>query len=139
MNYASWIQRVGGYLIDAVIAGVPTGIGTAIATATATNGQRTVGGALAYAALALVSLGLTIYNRWMLGGRTGQTWGRRALNIRMIGEQAGRPIGAWLAFVRDICHVLDSLACYIGWLFPLWDAKRQTFADKIMKTVVVAA
>jgi hypothetical protein len=32
---------------------------------------------------------------------------------------------------------LDSLACYVGWLWPIWDSKRQTFADKIMKTVVV--
>jgi len=24
-----------------------------------------------------------------------------------------------------------------GWLFPIWDAKRQTFADKIISTVVV--
>ncbi len=42
-----------------------------------------------------------------------------------------------MAFGRDICHILDSLACYIGWLFPLWDAKRQTFADKIISTVVI--
>ena len=34
-------------------------------------------------------------------------------------------------------HVLDSLPCYLGYLWPLWDAKRQTFADKIMSTVVV--
>ena len=27
------------------------------------------------------------------------------------------------------------LICYIGYLFPLWDAKRQTLADKIMTTV----
>jgi len=47
------------------------------------------------------------------------------------------PIGAGMAFVRDICHILDSLACYIGFLFPLWDAKRQTFADKIIHTVVI--
>ena len=32
---------------------------------------------------------------------------------------------------------LDSLVCYLGFLFPLWDAKRQTFADKIIHTVVV--
>ena len=31
----------------------------------------------------------------------------------------------------------DSIICYIGWLFPLWDSKRQTLADKIMKTVVI--
>jgi hypothetical protein len=24
-----------------------------------------------------------------------------------------------------------------GWLFPIWDAKRQTFADKIISTVVI--
>jgi hypothetical protein len=27
-----------------------------------------------------------------------------------------------------------QLICYIGWLFPLWDAKRQTIGDKIMTT-----
>ncbi len=48
-------------------------------------------------------------------------------------------LGTGLAFARDICHILDSLACYIGWLFPIWDAKRQTFADKIISTVVVPA
>ncbi len=36
-----------------------------------------------------------------------------------------------------LAHFLDSLACYVGWLWPLWDPKRQTFADKIMSTVVV--
>jgi hypothetical protein len=32
---------------------------------------------------------------------------------------------------------VDTIICYIGWLFPLWDAKRQTIADKIMSTVCV--
>jgi uncharacterized RDD family membrane protein YckC len=111
--------------------------GSLIATASSTNGRMSLGGALIYGLLGLVSLGLTIYNRWILGGRTGQTWGRRTLNIRMVSEQTGQPIGAGMAFLRDLCHILDSLSCYIGWLWPLWDAKRQTFADKIMKTVVV--
>jgi hypothetical protein len=43
-----------------------------------------------------------------------------------------------MAFVRDLAHIVDSLACYLGWLWPLWDAKRQTFADKLVKTVVTA-
>jgi hypothetical protein len=42
-----------------------------------------------------------------------------------------------MAFVRDLCHIVDSLICYIGYLFPLWDAQRQTLADKIMSTVVI--
>ncbi len=33
-------------------------------------------------------------------------------------------------------HVVDGLF-YVGYLWPLWDAERQTFADKIIQTVVV--
>ena len=33
-------------------------------------------------------------------------------------------------------HILDALT-YVGFLWPLWDAKRQTFADMLMRTVVV--
>jgi uncharacterized RDD family membrane protein YckC len=87
----------------------------------------------------LVALACWIYNRWYLGGSTGQSFGRKALNIRLVSEQTGQPIGPLMAFVRDICHTLDSLACFIGWLVPLWDAKRQTFGDKIAGTVVVPA
>jgi uncharacterized RDD family membrane protein YckC len=79
-----------------------------------------------------------IYNRYILAGKTGQSWGRKALGIRLVGEQTGQPIGGWTASVRGFWHFADSLTCYIGWLFPLWDAKRQTIADKIMKTVVVS-
>ncbi len=66
-----------------------------------------------------------------------QSWGNKALGLSLIGEATGQPIGFFMAFVRDVCHILDSLTCYIGWLWPLWDAKRQTFADKIIHTVVI--
>jgi uncharacterized RDD family membrane protein YckC len=86
----------------------------------------------------LVAIAFWIYNRCVLAGR-GQSLGKRAMNIKLVSEETGQPIGTLMAFVRDICHILDSFVCYIGWLFPLWDAKRQTFADKIMRTVVVPA
>jgi uncharacterized RDD family membrane protein YckC len=85
----------------------------------------------------LIALGLNIYNRWIQAGRTGQSWGKKALGIKLISEATGQPIGAGMAFGRDIVHLLDFLPCYIGYLWPLWDAKRQTFADKILSTVVV--
>ena len=46
-------------------------------------------------------------------------------------------MGAGLCFVRQLAHIVDSLVCYLGWLWPLWDSRRQTLADKIMATVVV--
>ena len=51
--------------------------------------------------------------------------------------ETGQPVGPGTAFVRALCHVLDSIL-YIGYLWPLWDDLRQTFADKIMGTLVMA-
>jgi hypothetical protein len=33
--------------------------------------------------------------------------------------------------------VVDAVIFCVGYLFPLWDAKRQTLVDKIITTVAV--
>jgi uncharacterized RDD family membrane protein YckC len=124
-SYANWLQRVGGYLIDVI----PAIILEFIGIATHNTGV--------YLLCVIIAIAIVGYNRWFLAGKTGQSWGKKALGLSLISENTGQPIGAGMAFVRDICHLLDSVICYIGWLFPLWDSKRQTLADKIMKTVVV--
>ena len=86
--------------------------------------------------LMLIAFGWHWYNRWLIAGRTGQSMGKRVLETKLVAEVNGQPIGAVNAFLRDLLHILDGIA-YIGYLWPLWDAKRQTFADMIMKTVVV--
>ncbi len=137
-NYASWIQRVGAYLIDGLIT-APFGILAALLgrdTDPAT-GLPTLNAM--YWIFLVLGLALNAYNRWYLAGKTGQSWGRKALGIRLVGEQTGQPIGPLMAFVRDLAHIVDSIICYIGFLFPLWDAKRRTLADKLVKTVVVTS
>jgi uncharacterized RDD family membrane protein YckC len=124
-NYANWITRVGGYLLDVIPVAIIFGIGRATGS---------VGIDLIFI---IIGIAVTGYNRWYMAGKTGQSWGKKALHITLISEATGQPIGAGMAFVRDICHIVDSIICYVGWLFPLWDAKRQTLADKIVKTVVV--
>jgi uncharacterized RDD family membrane protein YckC len=134
--YASWGARLGAYLVDFLIL-VPFVI---IAWALGTGTDEATGLPTINAFYYIAILGAVIvsgYNRWFQAGKTGQTWGRKALGIRLVSEATGQPIGAGNAFVRDLAHIVDSLACYIGWLFPLWDAKKQTFADKIVKTLVV--
>jgi uncharacterized RDD family membrane protein YckC len=131
--YSDWGTRVGAYLIDAspIIAGW---IVFLILAAIVGNGIFTL---FLYFLLFVGSSGWGVYNRWILGGQ-GQTLGKQKLNIKLISEETGQPIGTGQAFLRDLCHVLDGFFC-IGYLFPLWDEKRQTFADKILKTVVVPA
>jgi uncharacterized RDD family membrane protein YckC len=125
--YANWGQRAGAYLID-----------WAPIIALEIIGALFIRAAFfVYLLCLLAALGWWIYNRVFQAGQTGQSLGKRAVHLRLISESTGAPIGPGMAFVRDICHILDSLACYIGWLFPIWDAKRQTFADKIVSTVVI--
>jgi hypothetical protein len=47
-------------------------------------------------------------------------------------------MGGGMCFLRDLLHIIDALPCYLGYLWPIWDARRQTFSDKIMNTVVLS-
>jgi uncharacterized RDD family membrane protein YckC len=147
--YTDWVHRAGAYLIDTIPVAIVVGIAYGIAIATGENtcvtdtygygtyctssmsGIGFVLLALAY----LAGLAFTAWNRWYKMGTTGQSIGKQVLKFKLVSEKTGQPIGPLMAFVRDLAHVVDSLICYIGWLFPLWDAKRQTLADKIMTTV----
>jgi len=71
-------------------------------------------------------------------GRTGQTWGRSAMGIRLLDASSGLPIGAGRAFGRFLlASYVSGSVCYLGYLWMLWDDRNQTWHDKIMNTVVV--
>jgi uncharacterized RDD family membrane protein YckC len=72
-------------------------------------------------------------------GRTGQTWGRKTMGYKVVDATTEMPIGAWKAFARMMVGGIDSLPCYLGYLWPLWDAKGQRLSDKIMNTRAVKA
>jgi uncharacterized RDD family membrane protein YckC len=123
-SYAHWGQRFIAYLIDVAPPVIVLVILVRISVALAVIGW-------------LLAIGWMTYNRWYVGGTTGQSVGKKVLNIWLLGEETGQPIGMLRAFLRDICHLVDSVACFVGFLFPLWDAKRQTLADMIVKSVVI--
>ena len=133
-QYSDWITRVGAYLID-VVPVIVLYIVVFILAAVINTGVVT---ALLYLIGFAAAIAFQVYNRWILGGQ-GQTIGKKQLKIMLVSEETGQPIGTLNAFLRDICHIVDGIICDIGYLFPLWDAKRQTLADKIMKTVVIPA
>ena len=87
--------------------------------------------------LPLAGAALQIWNSAYRRGTTGQTFGQKMVKIKTVSEETGQPSGFGNAFLRDLCHVVDSMVCYVGYLMPLWDGKRQTLADKIVRTVVV--
>ncbi|MGC5343384.1 RDD family protein [Streptomyces sp. DT171] len=127
---AHWGLRFAATIVDGLVMCVPylvVIIGGAIGGSF--GGLLSVIGFLAVVGVAL----------WLLyqEGTTGQSIGKKALNIRLLREADGQPLGFGMAFVRKLAHFLDSLVCYIGYLWPLWDAKKQTFADKVCSSVVI--
>jgi uncharacterized RDD family membrane protein YckC len=146
-DYAGWGQRVRARLIDQG----PTYLGLIIFYAgyvvwvvelaqsggSAADFESPAIAMIIGLSVMLASMIWVAYNRWMIAGKTGQSLGKRVIKIKLIGELSHAPIGPKYACIRDLVHLLDALTV-VGYLWPRWDAKRQTFADKIMKTVVVS-
>jgi uncharacterized RDD family membrane protein YckC len=119
---ATWWQRAAAHLLDLLIVAVPFVILVNVSE---------------YFAL-LVVLVIWLYNRSYLQGTNGKSWGKRALRLRLVRITDKQPIGSAAALVRNLAHALDLVTLCVGYLLPLWDAHRQTLADKIMKTIVIA-
>ena len=142
---AGFGSRVGASLIDGIVPTVLVTIGFVAFVVTLTpttdafgapSSEPTAPGLLAFLGAYLVAWGFSLWNRVFRQGRTGQSIGKSALHIRLVTERTMTHTGALLAFGREIAHYVDG-AIYVGYLWPLWDAKNQTLADKICGTVVV--
>jgi uncharacterized RDD family membrane protein YckC len=85
----------------------------------------------------LVSAVAGLYLGYLVGEK-GRSPGMAIMGLRCVNEENGQTIGGGQGVVRSLAHIVDSLICYVGWFFPLWDPKKQTIADKLIKTIVVA-
>ena len=128
---ASWAERAGAYLIDAVAPGVAVFVLTFVAAL--------ISDSFGSAMNILGNIGSLVFAFWNLArqGRTGQTVGKQVVGIRLLREADGGVVGPGLSIGRAFLHIVDAVPCMVGFLWPLWDQKRQTFADKILSTLVV--
>lgn len=156
-GYASWGARLCATLIDGLVVALVPGIlfsigfGMVISTASKIDScafddyncraeaSSSSSPGIAFLLFSIASLAIMAGGIFMLiqEGNKGQTMGKKAMNIRVVREDTGQPLGFGMAFVRRLAHFLDSIACGVGWLWPLWDDKAQTFADKAVASVVV--
>lgn len=151
--YIPWITRVLAALIDVLPVLALTAVGLGFADLTGDNACQststeygagvtcsstwTPAGVIVFTLLDLAVLAFLIWNYGYRQGTTGCSVGKSVLKFQVVSEKTWQPIGFGLSIVRQLVHILDTVLCYLGYLWPLWDAKRQTFADKIMSTVCV--
>jgi Mce-associated membrane protein len=84
--------------------------------------------------LAILSM---LVNRLLLPTTLGWSLGRALCGIAVT-RRDGEAIGAWGLLLRDLGHLLDTVSV-VGWLWPLWDSQRRTFADMLLRTEVRCA
>lgn len=90
----------------------------------------------------IVSLGSLAFLLWypiIQPGQTGQTMGKRLLNIKVVNRR-GNPPGIDRMAVRFLIgYPLSAIIMGVGFLVPLWDVQRQALDDKLVDTYVIKA
>ncbi|MGH3643660.1 MAG: RDD family protein [Mycobacterium sp.] len=131
VRYASWHARAGALALD-VLPGVAV-----IATMALLAVTTPVWGWLwwVFTATAVLAAVATLVNRVVLPSVVGWTMGRAVVGIRVTTPTGGL-VGGFGLLGRELAHVLDTAALFIGWLWPLWDKRHRTFADLLLRTEV---
>jgi len=162
MRYGSVWARFGAVLLDAVIVGLmfapaiiaiaagPTEIKTCSVDdeGNVTIGEElnalcevpTAGTWAMFAVLGLLALAGALLYHSLLVGRTGQTLGKKALGLRVVDATTGVPIGTGRALGRYLfASFISGNICALGYLWAIWDGRKQTWHDKVVSSVVVEA
>lgn len=126
---ARWRTRAGAWALD-VLPG--TAVLVAAALVALTVPQFGVWWWVAVSAFGLTML-VTAGNRLILPAATGFSLGRAVFGVAVL-RHDGTPVGPGRLLLREAAHLLDTAALLVGWFWPLWDARRRTFADMLVGT-----
>ncbi len=127
-NYASFWQRLAAAIIDSVLFGILSSLLSGV-----------LGGGSGSILDYLPAVLYWVYAVYMLV-TYGATLGKMALKIRVESETTGANLTWKEAFLREVVgKFLSSILLALGYLWVLWDPKKQGWHDKLGKSVVVKA
>jgi uncharacterized RDD family membrane protein YckC len=128
-EYATFLQRFLAAFIDAIIIGFVTGALGALLGIGTWNPDT----GLTFNPLSLIGV---VYAVFMLV-KYGATIGKMALGLRVENENTGENLNVVEAILRELVGKFVSAAVlFLGYFWMLWDPKKQTWHDKIAKSVV---
>lgn len=135
---ASWIRRVVAVLLDEALLGAAAFLAAAVVPVSVPSYVPSFqvmepvasrwhdSGAVV--ALVVLVIAMQAY--------LGSTPGKIVMGIAVVRSTDGRPVGMIRTLLRLVAHVLDGILM-IGYLRPLWNLERKTFADSLAGTVVL--
>lgn len=124
VTYATFWQRLAAAFVDGIILSLAGQI------------WRSMFGNNLYQAVSLATGALYSILFWLKWD--GQTIGKRLLKIKIV-TIGLRPLDVRTAVLRYLGYLVSVLPFLAGYIWMLWDGKKQTWHDKIGKTVVIKA
>ncbi|MBI4091291.1 RDD family protein [candidate division WWE3 bacterium] len=132
-RYGSFIERLAAFLIDLVVVIViGTVVGFVFGLAEAllkVEFVKLISGPVGY----LIAWGYPIY----FIGSSGATLGKRVLKLKVTKADGSQPTYVDAVLRELVGKSISALILFIGYLFVLWDPKKQALHDKIANTVVI--
>lgn len=143
-EYASFDRRFGAYLMDyIVLIGLPIQIGSALISlpgfiSISAEASMTAHKSHIYFAIGLFLIlcgpAFFILNVFLLG-KNGQSIGKKISKIRCVGLE-NRPLGFGKALLREVFKVVSYFPFCLGFLWMLFNKKRQTWHDMVVNSYV---
>lgn len=119
-EYATFLSRALAAIIDGILIGVVTS-----GLSGFTDNNNSIGTLIGAA-----------YHIYMLVNYNGATLGKQAMGIKVV-TASGQPIDYKTAALRYIGYIISGLALGLGFIWVLFDEKKQGWHDKIANTYVV--
>ena len=134
-------RRLGAVLIDGLLAYLPFVPVLVVGAPVVSNVGGATSGALltvgvGFVASYLALLGYMAYGLVQMG--RGRSPGKKLLGLRVIHLETGEPAGFWRMLLREVVGKWVSGAILgLGYLWAIWDNRKQGWHDKIAGTVVL--
>jgi uncharacterized RDD family membrane protein YckC len=147
VKQADLIKRIVAAVVDLVILAVVGFIIMAIFGAPlafmsmASNPMQAAAIASSMMAASLVSLLISLAYFVYFEGTTGQTLGKKLVNIKVVMVKSGRSVEYADALVRNILRIIDFLPVFylLGFILVAVSEDKQRLGDMAAKTIVVEA
>ena len=134
---ASWTRRVIAALLDgAILSGATWAVLGSDGSSPSLTPTFSAGAAAGIAWFTSPWLVGLLVAMLALQGWTGATPGKRVAGVAIVRASDGLPVGVLASGLRVVAHLLDAIFL-IGYLRPLWNDRKQTFADSIVGTLAV--
>jgi len=128
-TYAGFGSRFLSLIIDGILVGIVNAI-----LGLVLNSMGNSGAAIAQVVSLVIAIGYQVY----FLTSTGQTLGMRVMNIKAVNSTGGL-LTTGQVIIRAVVSYISAAVLFIGFLWMLRDANKQTWHDKAAGSFIVQA